>query len=99
LSLDRLKTVSRRDARQFLRELPEIHPFVEAYVMLFAFEGHAFPMDEEFLAYLKSHDAVENGASIEDAQKFVEHHLKAEECRDLYFSLRKAVSDPGKKKK
>jgi len=28
LSLDRLKTVSRRDARQFIRELPEIHPFV-----------------------------------------------------------------------
>src|SRR6266702_6221747 len=44
LSLDRLKTVSRRDARQFLRELPEIHPFVEAYVMLTAFDGAAFPI-------------------------------------------------------
>ena len=32
LSLDRLKTISKRDARQFVRELPDIHPFVEAYV-------------------------------------------------------------------
>ena len=45
LSLDRLKEISRRDARQFLRELPEIHPFVEAYVMLYAFDGHAVPLE------------------------------------------------------
>src|SRR5438128_1662585 len=36
LSLDRLKTVSRKDARQFLRDLPEMHPFVEAYVMVYS---------------------------------------------------------------
>jgi hypothetical protein len=99
LSLDRLKTISRRDARQFLRELPEIHPFVEAYVMLFSFDGHAFPMDEDILGYLKSHDAIDPGATQEEAQKFVEHHLKAEECRDLFLALRKAVGDGAKKKK
>jgi hypothetical protein len=99
LSLDRLKTISRRDARQFLRELPEIHPFVEAYVMMTAFDGHAFPMDEEFLAYLKDHGALEESATLEEAQKFVEHQLKAEECRDLFFALRPAVAEAGKKKK
>jgi len=99
LSLDRLKTISRRDARQFLRELPEIHPFVEAYVMLFSFDGHAFPVDEDILAYLKSHDAIEPNATIEEAQKFVEHHLKAEECRDLYLALRKVAGEGAKKKK
>src|SRR4051812_35828141 len=34
LTLERLKDISKRDARQFLRELPELHPFVDAYVML-----------------------------------------------------------------
>src|SRR5690242_15258385 len=63
LSLDRLKTISKRDARQFLRDLPEMHGFVEAYVMLFSFDGHAFPIDEDILAYLKSHDAVEPNAT------------------------------------
>src|SRR3954454_14341404 len=52
LSLDRLKTVSKRDARTFLRDLPEMRPFVEAYVMLMSLDGHAFPVDEQMLAYL-----------------------------------------------
>src|SRR5881392_2680039 len=69
LSLDRLKTISRRDARQFLRELPEIHPFVEAYVMLFAFDGHSVPIDNEMLGFLTEEEVLEEGASIEDAQK------------------------------
>ena len=30
LNLNRLKEISRRDARQFLRDLPEMHPFFEA---------------------------------------------------------------------
>lgn len=93
LSLDRLKTISRRDARQFLRELPEIHPFVEAYVMLFAFDGHAVPLDDAMVAHLREHDVLEEGASLEDAQRFVEHQMKAEECYDLYSALRKAGSD------
>jgi len=102
LSLDRLRTISRRDARQFLRELPEIHPFVEAYVMLFAFDGHAIPIDDEILTFLREEQAVDESASIDEAQRFIEHHLKAEECRDLFFALRRALaddSDKGRKKK
>ena len=93
LSLDRLKTVSKRDARDFLRQLPDIHPFVEAYVMLFAFEGHAFPIDETMLEYLREQGIVEDGATLDEAQRFVEHQLKAEECHDLFASLRRVVSD------
>ena len=95
LSLDRLKAISRRDARQFLRDLPEMHPFVEAHVMLVAFDGHAMPVDDEMLAYLKEEEVVDEGASLDDVQRFIEHQLKAEECYDLYFALRKAVSDEG----
>jgi len=99
LNLDRLKTVSKRDARQFLRELPEIHPFVEAYVMLFGFDGHAFPIDDEFLEYLHDQEIVEDGATLDDAQRFLEHQLKAEECHDLFLALRKVVSDEGSRPK
>jgi endonuclease III len=93
MNLDRLKTISRRDARQFLRELPEIHPFVEAYVMLFAFDGHAIPTDDLMVAYLKELEVVEEGATLDDAQRFMEHQLKAEECYDFYVVVRKAVAD------
>ena len=89
LSLDRLKTVSKRDARQFLRELPGVHPFVEAYVMLFAFDGHSVPVDDQTLSYLKAQGIVEEGTSVDEAQRFVEHAVKAEECHELYACLRR----------
>jgi len=99
MNLERLKTISRRDARQFLRELPDIHPFVEAYVMLYGFDGHTFPMDEEILAYLKEEDALEESVNLEDAQKFVEHNLKAEEMHPLFSAIRTVVSQESRKKK
>jgi endonuclease III len=66
LSLDRLKSVSKRDARQFLRDLPEIHPFVEGYVMLYALDGHAMPMDAEITAYLKEQEVIEEESTVEE---------------------------------
>ena len=97
LSLNRLKDVSRRDARQFLRDLPEMHPFVEAYVMLYGFDGHAVPIDDEMLAYLKEEEILEEDMNLEDAQKFVEHHIKADECHGFFASLR-AAANKGKRK-
>ena len=99
LSLDRLKDVSRRDARQFLRELPEMTPFVEAYVMLFSFEGHAFPMDQGMLEYLRDEEIVEESTPAEEAQKFVEHHLKDVECYEFYWAMRQVAYDEKKAKK
>jgi hypothetical protein len=82
----------------FLRELPEMTPFVEAYVMLFAFEGHAFPLDGQMLDYLTAEEIVEEGTPLDEAQKFIEHHLKAEEMYPLYVALR-AASEQSKAKK
>ncbi|HEX8521428.1 MAG TPA: hypothetical protein VF669_04170 [Tepidisphaeraceae bacterium] len=99
LSLNRLKEISRRDARQFLRELPDVHPFVEAYVMLFSLDGNAFPLDESMLDYLREEEVFDEEASLEDAQKFIEHHIKAEEIYGFYVSLRNASMDDAKGKK
>jgi endonuclease III len=99
MSLDRLAGISKRDARQFLRDLPEIHPFVEAYVMLHAFDGHCFPMDNEILNLLRENEIVDEQTSLDEAQRFVEHHLKAEECYDFFVAVRQELMQEGKKKK
>lgn len=92
LNLDRLATISKRDARQFLRDLvPDIHPFVEAYVMLYSFEGHAVPVDDEILAYLREEHVLDDKTTLVDAQKFLEHHIKAEECNDFHAVIRRAA--------
>jgi endonuclease III len=99
LNLDRMKAVSKRDARQFIRDLPEINPFVEAYVMLFGLEGHAIPVDEEMAEYLRDHEIVDATMSVEEIQRFVEHHIKAEECYDFYCVVRRAAhAGEGKRK-
>lgn len=103
LNLNRLTEISKRDARQFLRDLPDMHPFVEAYVMLYAFDGHTIPLDDQMLEYLRGEEIVEPGTSLEDAQKFVEHHIKAEECHDFFRAFRagaqSAAAKEAKKKK
>jgi hypothetical protein len=99
LSLDRLKEVSRRDARQFIRDLPDMHPYVEAYVMLMSFNGHAFPIDEMMLAYLLEEEVLEEGTSLEDAIRFAEHHIKAEDCYPAFAAMRAAVLEAKGKKK
>jgi len=93
MNLDRLKTISKRDARQFLRELPEMHPYVEAFTMLMAFEGTAMPIDNMMLSYLKAQKAVAPAATLDEAQRFMEHHLKAEEIYEAFRLIRRAASD------
>ena len=92
LNLDRLATISKRDARQFLRDLPDVHPFVEAYVMLYAFDGHTIPVDEQTVEYLKGEEVVEPDTDVEECQRFLEHHVKAEECHDFFTAVRVAAA-------
>jgi endonuclease III len=99
LSLERLKTISKKDARQMLRDLPGMTPFAEAYVMVHAFDGGAFPLDGNMCDYLKEHDASDPDAPVEEVQKFLENHLKNEECYEVYSLLRQATADAKKKAK
>jgi endonuclease III len=101
LKLERLATVSKRDARTFLRELPDMHPFVEAFVMLFALEGAAIPVDQEIVGFLVEEEVVEETATLADVQRFLEHNLKAEEYYDFYTCVRRAAhneAERGRKK-
>ena len=99
LSLDRLKTISKRDARQFLRDLPDMHPFVEAYVMLVGFEAPAVPVDDEIVNYLREEGVLEEKATLDEAQRFLEHNLKAEECYEFFCCVRRAAHEGGRPSK
>lgn len=92
LNLDRLRTVSRREARQFLRDLPDMHPFVDGYVMLFGFESPAVPVDRLMLEYLSDQGIADDTATLDELQRFLEHQLKPEECYDFYACVRREIS-------
>ena len=99
LSLDRLKTLNKKDARDFLKGLPESHPFVESYVMLFAFDGACVPTDEDTVAALTDLGIVEPETPADEVQKFIEHSIKADDCYETLVCLRRLASDSVKAKK
>ena len=66
--------------------------------MLFAFDGAAIPVDEAALAMLREEGVVEEEATIEDAQKFLEGQLKGDECYQMYVALRAASGSEAKSK-
>ena len=68
--------------------------------MLIAFDGHAVPIDDETLGFLHGHGIVEEGTSLDEGQRFVEHAVKAEESYDFFAALRRVVlADAAKSKK
>lgn len=87
LSMDRIKALPKREIRAFLRELPGMHPFIEGYTTLYAFEGNAFPIDDNALSALKDEGIVEDETTLEEAQKFVERELKDDEYK-FFWALR-----------
>jgi endonuclease III len=97
LNLERLKTLGKKEARQFLRELPEMTPFIEAYTMMFGYESPAVPVDDELLEALKEADAVDTAATHEDAQRSLENHLKTDEMADFHYGIRRLMAEKKKK--
>lgn len=92
LSLDRLKTLGRKEARAMLRELPEMTPYVEGYTTLFGLDEAAVPVDKTMLDYLIHQDCLEPETSLEDAQKFLESQFKVDEHYEAFFVIRRAAS-------
>jgi endonuclease III len=91
LSLDRLRSLSRKDARQYLHDLPGMHPFVEAYVMLLALDGAAIPLDNESLIWLREQGLFDDKTTPADAQRFLESQVAADQCYEFFVGLRRTV--------
>ncbi len=98
LNLDRLKELKKTETRQFLRNLPGMTPFVEAYTCLFGYgETGTIPVDQTMTDYLSDNGVFDEPTTPEEAQKFMEHHTKADESYQVYAAIRAAAL--AKKKK
>lgn len=93
LSLDRIANLKKAEIRQYLRDLPGMTPFVEAYTLLYGFEVSAMPLDDMGAAHLKQAGVVDPAATIEEAQKFIEGHAKPEEMSELFAGLRRHAKE------
>jgi len=97
LKLDRLADMKKAELRQYMHELPAMNPFVEAFVTLLAFEHSAIPVDESIQAYLFDEGVLEEETTIEEAQSFIESHIKADDCYKFFHAVRiKALAHESK---
>ena len=92
LSFERYKSIGKKEVRAALRELPDMTPFVEAYTLMFGLDTAAAPIDTMMMEVLAEANVVEGDTSVEDAQKFVESHLKAEELHEFFALVRRAAA-------
>jgi endonuclease III len=87
-TLEPLNEMSKRDARQYLESLEGVNPFVIGSVMLLGLGGHAAAVDEQLVRYLKRDDVVDEDATTQEVQAFLEHQVKAAEGLEVHDKLR-----------
>jgi len=83
LSLDRLKGIGRREARQYLEGLSGVDEYAVASVLLWSLGGHGIPVNDALWKALRDAHLVHPGASRGEVQAFLERHVSAADARDF----------------
>lgn len=107
ISLDHLCKEGKRQAHKELSEIAGITPFAANYAFLTALGGHAIPLTEGMLTFLRHNQIVHPEASLEDISGFLERQIAASDAYEFYALLRNEVeqgageiaSESGGKKK
>jgi len=88
MSLDRLKSMGRRDARAYLDALDGVDAHAAASVVLWSLGGHAIPVCDRLLDALRAADLIHPDADRAEVQAFLERHVPAVEGRTFCVAMR-----------
>ncbi|MFQ5591937.1 MAG: hypothetical protein ACE5HE_12295 [Phycisphaerae bacterium] len=97
LSLDRLKKVGRREAREYLEGLEAVDEYAVASVLLWSLGGHAVPVDDELLRSLRDAELIHPLATRAEVQAFLERHIGASDTKEFCLNMRSFSGDKGAK--
>jgi len=100
LDLTFLRDKTRRDAKDYLQKMPGVDTCTVARVMLVSVGGHAMPVDENILTYLRKQELVDAEADAAEVQAFLERNIGADDAYAFYMLMRRlaATSRPRPKK-
>lgn len=87
LSMDALKTLGKREARQRLEKLDALGPYTVASVLLWSLGAHAIPVNARMLECLRQEGVVDPDASAAEVQSFLERHISPSEAKTFFLSL------------
>lgn len=94
LSLQALKKLGKRPAKQVLEKLKGATPFVVDYCMLTALQGHAIPLTPKMIEYLKTSGLAHAEASYEEIEGFLARQIPMKSAYGFYSLLRRESESP-----
>jgi endonuclease-3 len=98
LSLQALKKLGKRPAKQVLEKLAGATPFAVDYIMLTALQGHAIPLNSAIIDYLKTNELVHAEAGYEEIEGFLTRQIPAKNAYEFYSLLRHESESPKSRK-
>lgn len=91
MSLQRLESLGKREARAYLESLDGVPPFVAARVTAAALGGHAVPVDERLLARLIDAEILTQGTDVVGAGAALDRRVRADDTQKTNRLLREWV--------
>ena len=89
VSLEALKKVGKRPAKQTLEKIDGTSHFVVNYCMLTSLQGHAIPLTKKMIEYLRSDQLVHPDADEQEIEGFLARQLSAKNAYEFYALLRR----------
>jgi endonuclease III len=88
VSLEALKKIGKRPAKQALEKIDGISRFVVDYCLLTALGGHAIPLTDKMIKYLRTNDLVNPDADEQQIGGFLAKQISAKNGYEFYALLR-----------
>jgi len=94
LTLQPLKKLGKRPAKQVLEKFTGVTPFVVDYLMLTSLQGHAIPLTPKMMEYLKANGLAHNDSTYEETEGFLARQIPMKSAYEFYVGLRNASESP-----
>jgi len=89
VSLEALKKIGKRPARQVLEKIDGTTNFVVDYCVLTALGGHAIPLTKGMIDYLRTNQLVHPDADHQQIEGFLARQVSAKNAYEFYALLRR----------
>jgi len=99
VSLQSLKRIGKRQAKQILEKMDGVSHFAVNYCMLTALGGHAICLTQKMIEHLRAQELVEAEADEQQIEGFLTRLISAENAYEFYRLLRGASEGHAGKKK
>ena len=91
VSLERLRNLTKKEAKAYIEGLAGITPFVAARTQLLGLQVHAVPVDQATVDVLVEAEVLSDASDPVEVAALLSRHVLAEDALEAHAALRKAT--------